>query len=176
VPGTSIRGIQCSSLSNTRFRRKRDLLWRRAIKQNVQAPAKGPNPDGSCFHTLIPQIVKEQAVVKVFLIPYDHTLMPHDSRVVSRQKTYARGSFSPKDAKQRLVSAVHMQYIRHGSKLYLAERLRLVFSGTRAAAGLSTVDSFELDTSFKYVPLEDKRIRKGGEELSLALDSMTVNR
>jgi hypothetical protein len=52
-----------------------------------------------------------------------------------------------------------------------------VFSGTRAAVegGLSTVDSFELDQSFKYVPLDQEK-RKKREELSGAMEAMRVNR
>ncbi|KAJ3221814.1 hypothetical protein HK099_003070 [Clydaea vesicula] len=88
--------------------------------------------------------------IKVFLIPYDHTNMPNDTKTISRQKTYSNSNLKKTKI---LLSAIHLQYVKIKNKLYIDRKMRLVFSSKSFPEFKDEVFNVLNETKFEYVKL-----------------------
>ncbi|KAJ3214444.1 hypothetical protein HK099_006873 [Clydaea vesicula] len=88
--------------------------------------------------------------IKVFLIPYDHTNMPSDTKAISRQKTYSNCN---KKKTKTLLSAIHLQYIKINKRLYIDKKMRLVFSSRSFPEFKDEVFNVLNQTKFEYVKI-----------------------
>ncbi|KAI8327004.1 hypothetical protein EDC96DRAFT_533118 [Choanephora cucurbitarum] len=71
-----------------------------------------------------------KTAVKLFLIPYDFTDMPKNTKTFLRQKSYTTDSQKP-----LLRYAIHLQFVRNERKrIYLCKNMRIVFTNRKADA------------------------------------------
>ncbi|OAD72290.1 hypothetical protein PHYBLDRAFT_159114 [Phycomyces blakesleeanus NRRL 1555(-)] len=89
-----------------------------------------------------------KTAVKLFLIPYDVSDMPRNTKTFLRQKSYVEDH-----GRNHLRYAIHVQICRHEKRIYLYNQVRVVFANRVATLNEKLKVMCEGPKAPVYVPL-----------------------